>query len=75
MKDKSFFSMIIAIALLVTVLVTVACTTESERTEPITTTTDKGTSSAPSAKEAEKRDRTEETNRKETKDGNTQPRS
>jgi uncharacterized protein DUF4397 len=53
MRDKSFFSMIVAIAL----LFTAACATESERTEPVTTTTDKGTSSAPSAKEAEKRDK------------------
>jgi Domain of unknown function (DUF4397) len=53
MKDKSFYSMIMAIAL----LFTVACATESERTEPVTTTTDKGTSSAPSAKDAAQRDR------------------
>jgi hypothetical protein len=53
MKDKGFFSIIIATAL----LFMVACTTESERTEPVTTTTDKGTSSAPAAREAEKRDK------------------
>jgi len=33
-----------------------ACATESKRTEPVTTTTDKGSSTAPPAKEAEKRD-------------------
>jgi Domain of unknown function (DUF4397) len=53
MRNKGFFSMIIAIAL----LFTVACTTESERTESVTTTTDKGTTSAPAAKDAEKRDK------------------
>lgn len=34
-----------------------ACTPESQRTEPVTTTTDKGASTAPPAKEAEKRDK------------------
>jgi hypothetical protein len=53
MKGKKVCSTSIAMAL----LLAVACTTESERTEPVTTTTDKGTSSAPPAKEAEKRDR------------------
>jgi Domain of unknown function (DUF4397) len=52
MKGKKVFSLSIAMALSL-----VACATESERTEPITTTTDRGTSSAPPAKEAEKRDR------------------
>lgn len=53
MKGKKVFSLSIAMA----VLFAMACATESERTEPVTTTTDKGTSSAPPAKEAEKRDR------------------
>jgi hypothetical protein len=34
-----------------------ACTPESQRGEPVTTTTDKGASTAPPAKEAEKRDK------------------
>jgi Domain of unknown function (DUF4397) len=53
MKDKKVFSMIMAMA----VSLMVACGLESERTESVTTTTDKGTSSAPPAKEAEQRDR------------------
>jgi hypothetical protein len=52
MKDKRFFSMIIAAVL----LFMAACTSESERTEPVTTTTDRGSSSAPSGREAERRD-------------------
>jgi Domain of unknown function (DUF4397) len=53
MKDKRFISMIIAMA----VSLMAACALESGRTESVTTTTDKGTSSAPPAKEAEKRDK------------------
>jgi Domain of unknown function (DUF4397) len=53
MKGKIVFSLSIAMV----VLFAMACATESDRTEPVTTTTDKGTSSAPPAKEAEKRDR------------------
>jgi Domain of unknown function (DUF4397) len=53
MKDKRFFSIIIVMA----VSLTAACALESGRTESVTTTTDKGTSNAPSSKEAEKRDK------------------
>jgi hypothetical protein len=52
MKDKRFFSIMMGAVL----LFMAACMSESERTEPVTTTTDKGTSSAPSANEAEQRD-------------------
>ncbi len=53
MLGKKIFYMSIAIA----VLITAACTSESERTESVTTTTEKGRSSAPSAKDAEKHDK------------------
>jgi Domain of unknown function (DUF4397) len=53
MKGKNGSSLSIALG----VLLMVACTTESERTEPVSTTTDKGASVAPAAKEAEKRDK------------------
>jgi hypothetical protein len=52
MKGKKVFSLSIVMALSLA-----ACTTESDQTVPVTTTTEKGTSSAPPAKEAEKRDR------------------
>src|SRR5215475_16161556 len=50
MNSRKVFSLIIATAL----LWMVACTSESQRTEPVTTTTEKGASTAPPAKEAEK---------------------
>ena len=50
MNSGKVFSLSIAMAL----LCLVACTPESQRTEPVTTTTDKGASTAPPAKEAEK---------------------
>jgi hypothetical protein len=53
MKGKRIISLSIAMA----VLLAVGCRPESERTESVATTTDKGTSSAPPAKEAEKRDK------------------
>lgn len=53
MKSKKVFSLSIVLAL----LFMVACTPESERTEPVTTKTDKGASTAAPAKEAGKRDK------------------
>jgi Domain of unknown function (DUF4397) len=53
MEDKRFFSTIIAMV----VSLMAACALESGRTESVTTTTDKGTSSAPPAREVEKRDK------------------
>src|SRR5262245_1468589 len=50
MNSRKVFSLIIAMAL----PWMVACTSESQRTEPVTTTTEKGASTAPPAKEAEK---------------------
>ena len=50
MKRGNFFS----VGLMTALLLMVACTPESQRTEPVTTTTDKGASTAPPAKEAEK---------------------
>ncbi|NOT62350.1 MAG: DUF4397 domain-containing protein [Acidobacteria bacterium] len=42
---------------LITLALSAACTSESARTEPVTTTTDKGASTAPPAKEVEQRDK------------------
>src|SRR5215468_457307 len=53
MNSRKVFSLSIAMAL----LFMVACTSESQRTEPVTTTTDKGASTAPPAKEAGKADK------------------
>lgn len=50
-------SRLIAAALAAVLALTAACAAESKRTESVTTTTDKGTSIAPPAKEAEKRNR------------------
>jgi hypothetical protein len=50
MKSNKIFSLGVILAL----LVLAACSSESQRTEPVTTTTEKGTSTAPPAKEAEK---------------------
>ena len=44
--------------LLFSVLVAAACSRESQQTQPVTTTTEKGTSTAPPAKEVEQRGRT-----------------
>src|SRR5262245_5447629 len=52
MKSKNVFSLSIALAL----LFMVACSSESQQTEPVATTTDKGASTAIPAKEAKKRD-------------------
>src|SRR5262245_25289283 len=53
MNSGKVFSLSMAMA----VLFTVACTPESQRTEPVSTTTEKGSSTAPPAKEAEKADK------------------
>jgi hypothetical protein len=53
MKSRKLFSM----GLMMALMFLVACTPESQRTEPVTTTTDKGASTAPPAKEAEKADK------------------
>lgn len=54
MKSKQMiFSLGISLAL----LITAACNAESKRSEPVSTTTDKGTSTAPPAKEAAERDK------------------
>jgi hypothetical protein len=53
MKGRIVFSLSIALAL----LSFGACSSESERTEPVKTTTDKGASTAPPSKEAEKADK------------------
>ncbi len=53
MKSRKVFSLSIAIG----VLCLVACAPESESTVRVTTTTEKGSSVAPSAKEAEKQDK------------------
>jgi hypothetical protein len=53
MKINKVFSLGVVLAL----LLMAACTPESQRMEPVTTTTDKGATTAPPAKEAEKRDK------------------
>src|SRR5262245_53259763 len=53
MKSKKVFSVCMTLAL----GFMAACTSESERTEPVATKTDKGASTAAPAKEAEKRDK------------------
>ena len=53
MNGGKVFSLSLATAL----LFMTACTPESQRTEPVTTTTEKGTSTAPPAKEAGKADK------------------
>jgi len=45
------------ILLALVVLLAVACSRESQQTQPVTTTTEKGTSTAPPAKEVENRDK------------------
>jgi Domain of unknown function (DUF4397) len=52
-SNREVFSLSIVLAL----LFAMACTRESQRTEPVTTTAGKATSTAPPAKEAEKRDK------------------
>jgi hypothetical protein len=53
MKSNKVFLLGAALAL----LFLAACASESQRTEPVTTTTDNGASTAPPAKEADKRDK------------------
>src|SRR5262245_51261851 len=53
MKINKLYSLCVLLAL----LVMAACTPESQRMEPVTTTTDKGTSTAPPAKEAKEGDK------------------
>jgi Domain of unknown function (DUF4397) len=53
MKGRIVLSLSIALAL----LSSASCSSESERTEPVKTTTDKGASTAPPSKEAEKADK------------------